>query len=191
MTKSGLKLGFIGLGVMGAPMAGHLLNAGHVLYVNTRSKVPQALADGGATLCTNARGVAERADIVFLMLPDTPDVEAVLFGEYGVAAGLARGKLGFLRQVTDRARTDDRTAVRLLETGKHPQQRRLADPVRADDADTVTRRNDERDTLEHLNGAKALRDVAGGKTAGHGGSSFSRKGRKRRLRLEDTHKTSP
>jgi 2-hydroxy-3-oxopropionate reductase len=92
MTKSGLKLGFIGLGVMGAPMAGHLLNAGHLLYVHTRGKVPTALVDGGATLCTTARGVAERADVVFLMLPDTPDVEAVLFGEYGVAAGLARGK---------------------------------------------------------------------------------------------------
>jgi 2-hydroxy-3-oxopropionate reductase len=93
MTKSGLKLGFIGLGVMGGPMAGHLLNAGHLLYLYTRSKVPPALVEGGATLCTAARGVAERADIVFLMLPDTPDVEAVLFGEYGVAPGLARGKV--------------------------------------------------------------------------------------------------
>jgi 2-hydroxy-3-oxopropionate reductase len=92
MTKSGLKIGFIGLGVMGAPMAGHLLAAGHQLFLHTRSKVPQALAESGATLCTNARGVAERADIVFLMLPDTPDVEQVLFGEYGVAAGLAKGK---------------------------------------------------------------------------------------------------
>jgi 2-hydroxy-3-oxopropionate reductase len=92
MTKSGLKIGFIGLGVMGAPMAGHLLAAGHQLFVHTRSKVPQALAESGATLCTHARGVAERADIVFLMLPDTPDVEKVLFGEYGVAAGLAKGK---------------------------------------------------------------------------------------------------
>lgn len=92
MTKSGQKIGFIGLGVMGTPMAGHLLHAGHVLFIHTRSKVPPALVDGGATVCTNARGVAERADVVFLMLPDTPDVEAVLFGEYGVAAGLARGK---------------------------------------------------------------------------------------------------
>ncbi|NML43571.1 2-hydroxy-3-oxopropionate reductase [Ramlibacter sp. G-1-2-2] len=93
MTRSGLKLGFIGLGVMGAPMAGHLLKAGHLLFVHTRGKVPAALAEAGATLCTNARGVAERADIVFLMLPDTPDVDAVLFGEYGVASGLARGKV--------------------------------------------------------------------------------------------------
>jgi 2-hydroxy-3-oxopropionate reductase len=92
MTRSGLKIGFIGLGVMGTPMAGHLVAAGHVLFVHTRSKVPTALVEAGATVCTNARGVAERADVIFLMLPDTPDVELVLFGEYGVAAGLAKGK---------------------------------------------------------------------------------------------------
>jgi 2-hydroxy-3-oxopropionate reductase len=92
MTKSGLKIGFIGLGVMGAPMAGHLLAAGHQLFVHTHGKVPAALADSGATVCTHSRGVAERADIVFIMVPDTPDVQQVLFGEYGVAAGLAKGK---------------------------------------------------------------------------------------------------
>ena len=92
MTKSGLRIGFIGLGVMGAPMAGHLLAAGHQLFVQTRSKVPQPLVDGGAEVCSNARAVAERAEVVFLMLPDTPDVEQVLFGEYGVAAGLSKGK---------------------------------------------------------------------------------------------------
>jgi 2-hydroxy-3-oxopropionate reductase len=88
MTQSGLKLGFIGLGVMGAPMAGHLLQAGHILFLHTRSKVAAQLIDKGATLCTTAQGVAERADIIFLMLPDTPDVEKVLFGEHGVAKGL-------------------------------------------------------------------------------------------------------
>ncbi|MGE0331176.1 MAG: 2-hydroxy-3-oxopropionate reductase [Ramlibacter sp.] len=93
MTKSGLKIGFIGLGLMGAPMAGHLLNAGHVLYVHTHGKLPQALADGGATVCTTSQGVAQRADIIFIMVPDTPDVQAVLFGEQGVAAGLQPGKL--------------------------------------------------------------------------------------------------
>ena len=92
MTAAALKIGFIGLGVMGAPMAGHLLAAGHALFVQTRSKVPAALAAAGAIVCSNARAVAERSDIVFLMLPDTPDVEKVLFGEYGVAAGLAGGK---------------------------------------------------------------------------------------------------
>jgi len=92
MTKSGLKLGFIGLGIMGAPMAGHLLKAGHTLFLHTRGKVPAELADAGATVCTTARGVAERADIVFIMVPDTPDVQDVLFSEYGVASGLAKGK---------------------------------------------------------------------------------------------------
>ena len=92
MTKSGLKLGFIGLGIMGAPMAEHLLKAGHVLFVNTRSNVPRSLVDAGATVCTTAQGVAEQADIIFLMLPDTPDVEKVLFGENGVAGGLLPGK---------------------------------------------------------------------------------------------------
>ncbi|HSI52387.1 MAG TPA: NAD(P)-binding domain-containing protein, partial [Ramlibacter sp.] len=92
MIKSGLKLGFIGLGIMGAPMAGHLLKAGHTLFVNTVGPVPHDLADGGVTVCTNARGVAERADIIFIMVPDTPDVEKVLFSEYGVASGLGKGK---------------------------------------------------------------------------------------------------
>ncbi|HSV36836.1 MAG TPA: 2-hydroxy-3-oxopropionate reductase [Ramlibacter sp.] len=92
MTRPGLQLGFIGLGIMGAPMAGHLRKAGHTMCVHTRGKLPPELADGGATVCTTARGVAEHADIVFMMLPDTPDVEKVLFGEYGVASGLAKGK---------------------------------------------------------------------------------------------------
>jgi 2-hydroxy-3-oxopropionate reductase len=92
-TTIPLKLGFIGLGIMGAPMCGHLIAAGHQLFVHTRGKVSAAIADSSATLCTSARGVAERADIVFLMLPDTPDVEKVLFGEQGVAAGLTKGKV--------------------------------------------------------------------------------------------------
>ncbi|RYG14769.1 MAG: 2-hydroxy-3-oxopropionate reductase [Burkholderiales bacterium] len=87
-----LKLGFIGLGIMGAPMAGHLLKAGHTVYANTRSKVPQELLDAGAQACKTAKEVAESADIVFLMLPDTPDVQKVLFGDDGVASGLAKGK---------------------------------------------------------------------------------------------------
>jgi 2-hydroxy-3-oxopropionate reductase len=83
-----MKLGFIGLGIMGTPMAGHLRAAGHELFVTTRSKVPQALLDAGAKRCASAAEVARLADIVFLMLPDTPDVAAVLFGENGVADGL-------------------------------------------------------------------------------------------------------
>ncbi|HEY2927354.1 2-hydroxy-3-oxopropionate reductase [Piscinibacter sp.] len=92
MTSQPLKLGFIGLGIMGAPMAGHLNAAGHQLFVFTHGKLPPALADSRATVCTSARGVAERADIVFIMVPDTPDVAAVLFADEGVAAGLKPGK---------------------------------------------------------------------------------------------------
>jgi 2-hydroxy-3-oxopropionate reductase len=87
-----LKLGFIGLGIMGTPMASHLRAAGHELFVTTRSKLPQALLDAGAVACANAREVAQKADIIFTMVPDTPDVEAVLFGETGIAKGLSPGK---------------------------------------------------------------------------------------------------
>ena len=90
MSTTPLNIGFIGLGIMGAPMCGHLLAAGHQLFVRTRSKVPEALA--GATVCASPKEVAARADIVFTMLPDTPDVEAVLFGKDGVASGLSKGK---------------------------------------------------------------------------------------------------
>jgi 2-hydroxy-3-oxopropionate reductase len=92
MTSQPLKLGFVGLGIMGGPMAGHLIRAGHQLFVHTLGKIPPGVADTSATVCTSARGVAERADIVFLMVPDTPDVELALFGETGVAAGLSKGK---------------------------------------------------------------------------------------------------
>ncbi|EGI77117.1 2-hydroxy-3-oxopropionate reductase [Hylemonella gracilis] len=104
MTKSGLKLGFIGLGIMGTPMALNLIKGGHVLFVNTRSKVPQELADAGATVCTTPAGVAERADIIFTMVPDTPDVEKVLFGENSVAQGL--GKSGKGKVVVDMSSID-------------------------------------------------------------------------------------
>lgn len=87
-----MKLGFIGLGIMGTPMAGHLRAAGHELFVTTRSKLPQALLDAGAVACSSAAEVARAAEVIFTMVPDTPDVQKVLFGENGVAAGLAPGK---------------------------------------------------------------------------------------------------
>ncbi len=83
-----LNLGFIGLGIMGAPMAGHLRAAGHTLFVHDVNPAPVALVDAGVTVCTSAEEVAKRADIVFIMVPDTPHVEAVLFGEKGVAKAL-------------------------------------------------------------------------------------------------------
>ena len=85
-------LGFIGLGIMGNPMAGHLLAAGHTVYLNTRGSVQQNLLEAGGKPCASAKEVAQRADILFLMLPDTPDVEQVLFGANGVAEGLSLGK---------------------------------------------------------------------------------------------------
>jgi 2-hydroxy-3-oxopropionate reductase len=88
-----LKLGFIGLGIMGAPMAGHLVAAGHELFINTRSKVPDELANSAAIACASPAEVAQKADIIFTMVPDTPDVEKVLFGENGVAQGLSKGKI--------------------------------------------------------------------------------------------------
>jgi len=85
-------LGFIGLGIMGNPMAGHLLAAGHTVYLNTKGDVPETLVQAGGKPCANAKEVAQQADIIFLMLPDTPDVELVLFGANGVAEGLSAGK---------------------------------------------------------------------------------------------------
>jgi 2-hydroxy-3-oxopropionate reductase len=85
-------LGFIGLGIMGNPMAGHLLAAGHTVYLNTKGTVPEALVQAGGKPCASAKEVAQKADIIFLMLPDTPDVELVLFGADGVAEGLSAGK---------------------------------------------------------------------------------------------------
>jgi len=88
-----LKLGFVGLGIMGAPMAGHLLAAGHELFITTRSKVPDELANTAAVICTTPAEVATKADIIFMMVPDTPDVEKVLFGDNGIASGLSKGKI--------------------------------------------------------------------------------------------------
>ena len=86
------KLGFIGLGIMGAPMAQHLLAAGHQVFLHSRSGVPATLLGAGGLACSSAQQVAQQADIIFMMLPDTPDVARVLFGESGLAAGLSAGK---------------------------------------------------------------------------------------------------
>jgi 2-hydroxy-3-oxopropionate reductase len=87
------SVGFIGLGIMGAPMAGHLIDAGHTVHLHTRSGVPAALMDKGGVACDTPKAVAEAADIVITMVPDTPDVAKVLFGENGVAEGLSEGKM--------------------------------------------------------------------------------------------------
>ena len=86
-------IGFIGLGIMGKPMAGHLIKGGHTVYLHSRSGVPQELTAAGGTACANAREVAQKADIIITMVPDTPDVEKVLFGAGGIAEGLSKGKI--------------------------------------------------------------------------------------------------
>jgi 2-hydroxy-3-oxopropionate reductase len=88
-----MKIGFIGTGIMGRPMAGHLLKAGHELFiVKHRSPAPPELIEGGAKLSATPADIARASDIVITMLPDTPDVEHVLFGPNGVSAGLSDGK---------------------------------------------------------------------------------------------------
>ncbi|NCT83507.1 MAG: 2-hydroxy-3-oxopropionate reductase [Comamonadaceae bacterium] len=93
MSSNSQKIGFIGLGIMGTPMAGHLLKGGHQLFAYTLGQVPAELVAAGATACASARQVAEQADIIITMVPDTPDVAAALFGDAGVAAGLSQGKV--------------------------------------------------------------------------------------------------
>ena len=86
-----MKIGFIGLGIMGTPMALHLVNAGHQLFVNTLGTVPDSIAATAATPCASAEEVARKGEVIIIMVPDTPDVESVLFGKGGVAAGLQAG----------------------------------------------------------------------------------------------------
>ena len=96
-----MKLGFIGLGIMGAPMALRLRAGGHDLFVHTRSALRAELTDAGAIRCDSAKAVAQAADIIFTMVPDTPDVEAVLFGASGIAAALQAGGNGARKIIVD------------------------------------------------------------------------------------------
>jgi len=93
MSTNGMKVGFIGLGIMGAPMAANLQAGGAKLYLHDQKNPPAGLIEGGATVCTSGAEVAKRADIIIVMVPDTPHVEAVLFDADGVAAGLSSGKV--------------------------------------------------------------------------------------------------
>ncbi|MGI9502886.1 MAG: 2-hydroxy-3-oxopropionate reductase [Geminicoccaceae bacterium] len=87
------RIGFIGLGIMGTPMAGHLVAGGHRLYLHSRSGVPDELVEKGGKACDTAKEVAAATDVIITMVPDTPHVEDVLFGENGVAEGLSAGKV--------------------------------------------------------------------------------------------------
>jgi 2-hydroxy-3-oxopropionate reductase len=86
------NVGFVGLGIMGKPMALNLIKGGHTLYLHSRSGVPAELTSAGGNACKSAKEVAQKSDIIITMVPDTPDVEKVLFGANGVGEGLSKGK---------------------------------------------------------------------------------------------------
>jgi 2-hydroxy-3-oxopropionate reductase len=89
-----MKLGFIGLGIMGRPMALNLRRAGHELWVHgRRPQTMEALVEAGAHACTSAAAVAAGAEVIFIMVGDTPDVEQVVFGEHGLAQHLQPGQI--------------------------------------------------------------------------------------------------
>ncbi|MGH7093935.1 MAG: 2-hydroxy-3-oxopropionate reductase [Stellaceae bacterium] len=87
-----MKIGFVGLGIMGHPMALNLLKGGHELFVYGKRTLPAPVRDAGATVCDTLKSIAERSEIVIVMVPDTPDVRDVLFSPDGIAAGLSAGK---------------------------------------------------------------------------------------------------
>lgn len=87
-----MKIGFIGLGIMGRPMALNLKQAGHELIVPERKSLTDEIRSA-AEIVADAKSVAAKSEVVILMVPDTPDVAAVLFGENGLASGLKRGTL--------------------------------------------------------------------------------------------------
>jgi len=86
------KIGFVGLGIMGTPMAGHLIKAGHELYLYSIPSIPAALVEAGGKACASGKEVAQQADIIITMVPDTPHVAAALFDANGIAEGLSKGK---------------------------------------------------------------------------------------------------
>jgi 2-hydroxy-3-oxopropionate reductase len=87
------RIGFIGLGIMGTPMAGHLIKAGHEVFLHSIPSIPAAVVEAGGKPCASGKEVAQKADIVITMVPDTPHVAAALFDPNGVADGLSRGKI--------------------------------------------------------------------------------------------------
>jgi 2-hydroxy-3-oxopropionate reductase len=88
-----MKVGFVGLGIMGHPMALNLIKGGHQLYVYGKRTCPAPVKEAGATVCDTLKSIAEQSEIVIIMVPDTPDVADALFGADGIAAGLSEGKI--------------------------------------------------------------------------------------------------
>ena len=87
------KIGFVGLGIMGTPMAGHLIKAGHDVSLFSIPSIPQALIEAGGKACSSGKEVAQKSDVIIIMVPDTPHVAAALFDPNGIAEGLSAGKI--------------------------------------------------------------------------------------------------
>ena len=87
------KIGFVGLGIMGTPMAEHLIKAGHEVFLFSIPSIPASLVEAGGKPCANGKEVAQNADIIITMVPDTPHVAAALFDPNGIAEGLTKGKI--------------------------------------------------------------------------------------------------
>ena len=118
-------VGFIGLGTMGRPMAGHLIRGGHTLFLASRSGVPGELVAAGGTACASARRVAEQSEYIITMVPDTPDVEQVLFGADGVAEACPGSDVIDMSSISpDRdarvRRPDRRTGAATMSTRRFP-----------------------------------------------------------------------
>jgi len=111
------RIGFIGIGIMGKPMAGHIMKAGYPLTVYTRSRSKaEELVANGAVWASSPLEVAKNSDIIITMVSDTPDVEQVLFGENGLDGGLSAGKIIIDMSTISPAGTRD-FAKRLAEKG--------------------------------------------------------------------------
>jgi 3-hydroxyisobutyrate dehydrogenase len=116
MTESE-KIGFVGLGIMGMPMSGHLLNAGYEVSVyDIRRATVQEAAQRGAVACGSPAEAASLSDIIITMVPDSPDVETVIAGENGILDGVQHGSVVIDMSTIDPA-TGQRMAERLREKG--------------------------------------------------------------------------
>ena len=87
-----MKIGFVGLGIMGRPMAHNLIKGGHELFVYGKRTVPPEIREAGATVCDTLKAVAEQAEVIIIMVPDTPDVQTCCSAPDGVAAGPVAGQ---------------------------------------------------------------------------------------------------
>ncbi|MDR2788298.1 MAG: NAD-binding protein, partial [Candidatus Accumulibacter sp.] len=87
------KIGFVGLGIMGTPMAANLIGAGHEVFLYSIPSIPESLIQAGGKACASGREAAQKGEVIIIMVPDTPHVASALFDPDGIAAGLAPGKI--------------------------------------------------------------------------------------------------